>query len=457
MSKPETQSLSAGPGFSGLRARAKSGVETGVETGVDSGVDSGTGSGARRETQAAAAPGSAASASTDTSAAKSAATLAAASSATSRRLQQHLLSRIDEDGGWLAFDEFMAMALYEPGLGYYARGDRLFGLGPQSGSDFVTAPELSPLFGAVLARQVAQALDAAGADEVWEFGAGSGALAQQLLQALGPRVKRYTIVEVSAALQAQQARRLQAWASQVRWLEHWPHAQEPGITGVVVGNEVLDAMPVKLLHLDGHSWQERGVGRNRSATDSAFEWQDRPTMLRPPGQPDDPLQGTLPGGTVTEIHPQAEAFVRTLASQLQRGAIFLIDYGFPEHEYYHPQRMGGTLMCHRLHRSDSEPLHDVGDKDITAHLNFSSLALSAQDAGLQVLGYTSQAHFLINCGLLDLLQGADPRTLAHAQKLVTEHEMGELFKVLGLARGLQSPHTLSAAMGFAVGDRSHTL
>lgn len=361
------------------------------------------------------------------------------------------------------------MALYEPGLGYYARGDRLFGLGPQSGSDFVTAPELSPLFGAALSRQVAQALDAAGAAEVWEFGAGSGALAQQLLQALGARVKRYNIVELSATLRAHQAQRLQPWAKEVRWIEQWPDAREAGITGVVVGNEVLDAMPIKLLHLDGHSWQERGVSRKRSAAGStsgsasgstptpAFEWQDRPTTLRPPGQPEDPLQGTLPDGTVTEIHLQAEAFVRTLATELQCGAVFLIDYGFPEHEYYHSQRTSGTLMCHRLHHADSDPLQDVGDKDITAHLNFSSLALSAQDAGLQVLGYTSQAHFLINCGLLDLLQDADPRTLAHTQKLVTEHEMGELFKVLGLARGLPNPHALDAAMGFAVGDRSHTL
>jgi len=158
-------------------------------------------------------------------------------------------------------------------------------------------------------------------------------------------------------------------------------------------------------------------------------------------------------GTVTEIHPQAEAFVRTLAERLQRGAAFFIDYGFPDAEYYLPQRHGGTLMCHRAHRADTDPLADVGEKDITAHVNFSGIALTAQDAGLDVIGYTTQAHFLMNCGLLELLQGADIRAVAAAQKLMTEHEMGELFKVIGLAKGI----SLDDPIGFARGDRSHTL
>jgi SAM-dependent MidA family methyltransferase len=212
--------------------------------------------------------------------------------------------------------------------------------------------------------------------------------------------------------------------------------------GVVVGNEVLDAMPVQLLRWDGRAWSERGV----VTQGEGYAWSDRLTPLRPPGD-----HAFVPG-TVTEIHPQAEAFVRSLAERLRRGAAFFIDYGFPEAEYYHPQRDGGTLMCHRAHRADSDPLGDVGEKDITAHVNFSAIALAAQDAGMHVLGYTSQAHFLLNCGLLQLLEGADLRRTAAAQKLLNEHEMGELFKVLGLARGVGFE-----ALGFAAGDRSHTL
>lgn len=356
----------------------------------------------------------------------------------SARLQQRVHAAIGRAGGWLPFDRFMAMALYEPGLGYYASGRQLFGTMPSSGSDFVTAPELSPLFGQTLARQVVQALEAAQADEVFEFGAGSGALAMQLLEALGPRVRRYSIVDLSGTLRERQSSTLAALGDRVRWLDQLPQQMR----GVVIGNEVLDAMPVQLLHWDGRQWWERGV----AVADGALGWADRPTALRPP------LEGTFAPGAVTEIHPQAEAFVRTLAERLVQGAAFFIDYGFPESEYYHPQRSGGTLMCHRAHQSDADPLVDVGEKDITAHVNFSAIALAAQDAGMDVLGYTSQARFLLNCGLPELLQGADLRTLAHAQKLITEHEMGELFKVLALGRGIALD-----PLGFAHGDRMHTL
>lgn len=356
----------------------------------------------------------------------------------SARLLERVFAAIQAHGGWLPFDRFMALALYEPGLGYYSRSSRQFGAMPSSGSDFVTAPELSPLFGQTLARQVAQALDAAGADAVFEFGAGSGALAAQLLAALGQRVKRYAIVELSAALREKQALTLAPWAGKVQWLDAWPDTMR----GVVVGNEVLDAMPVQLLHWDGETWCERGV----VCVDERLQWADRITALRPP------VSGPFALGTVTEIHPQAEAFIRSLADRLQHGAAFFIDYGFPEAEYYHPQRTGGTLMCHRAHLSDTDPLVDVGQKDITAHVNFSGIALAAQGAGLDVLGYSSQARFLINCGLPELLQAADVRAQVAAQKLVAEHEMGELFKVIGFARGVQLD-----AMGFATGDRSHRL
>ena len=356
----------------------------------------------------------------------------------SARLLQRVFTAIQAHGGWLPFDRFMALALYEPGLGYYSRSSRQFGAMPSSGSDFVTAPELSPLFGQTLARQVAQALDAAGADAVFEFGAGSGALAAQLLATLGPRLKRYAIVDLSGALRAKQALTLAPWAAKVQWLDAWPEQMH----GVVIGNEVLDAMPVQLLHWDGAQWFERGV----ASVMGTLQWADRSTPLQPP------WPGPFAPGTVTEIHPQAEAFMRSLAERLTRGAAFFIDYGFPEAEYYHPQRSGGTLMCHRAHLADTNPLADVGEKDITAHVNFSAIALAAQDAGLSVVGYTSQARFLINCGLPDLLQAADARTQVAAQPLIAEHEMGELFKVIAFARGMQLD-----AMGFAVGDRCHRL
>lgn len=350
---------------------------------------------------------------------------------------------VDAAGGWLPFDRFMAFALYAPGLGYYARGTPVLGATPADGSDFSTAPEMSALFGATLARQVAQALDATGTDELWEFGAGSGALAQQLLHALGERVRRYSIVDLSGSLRARQRERLAPFGDRVRWLDAWPDA----MAGVVVGNEVLDAMPVQLLHFDGERWFERGV-----VVDGAgFAFADRPTDLRPP------VAAAFVPGSVTEIHPQAEAFVRSLAERLARGAAFFVDYGFPDAEYYLPERRGGTLMCHRGHKADPDPLADVGTKDITAHVDFSGIALAAQDAGFEVLGYTSQAHFLLNCGLGDAMQAAQERkdwaALGAAQKLVAEHEMGELFKVLGLVKGAPA----FDAIGFARGDRSHRL
>jgi SAM-dependent MidA family methyltransferase len=345
---------------------------------------------------------------------------------------------VAQAGGWLPFDRFMAQALYAPGLGYYANASRKFGALPSSGSDFVTAPELTPLFGQALAAQVRDALDATGSDEVWEFGAGSGALASQLLQALGDRVRRYTIVDLSANLRARQQEALAPYGERVQWASELPER----FGGVVVGNEVLDAMPVKLLARIGGEWHERGVAMEGDV----FRYADRPTPLRPPVE--------VAGGHdyVTEVHPQAEAFVRTLADRLERGAAFFIDYGFPEAEYYHPQRATGTLMCHQGHRADPDPLSDIGRKDITAHVNFTGIAVAAQEAGLATLGYTSQARFLFNCGLMALLQEAPLPDRAAAQKLIGEHEMGELFKVLALHKG-----AFWDALGFREGDRTHTL
>ena len=375
-----------------------------------------------------------------------------ASSLTSALLQR-LQEAIRASGGWLPFDRFMAMALYEPGLGYYANSKPKFGQMPQGaagqGSDFVTAPELSPLFGHTLSRQVAQALTETGTHDVWEFGAGTGALALQVLDALaamGQPPDRYTIVDLSGSLRERQRTALARHADRVRWVDQLPERMQ----GVVLGNEVLDAMPVQLLvrvggQADGR-WHERGVVLSEGG---ALAWAERPTGLRPPID----IEG--PHHYLTEVHPQGEAFISTLAERLQRGAAFFIDYGFPEAEYYHPQRHMGTLICHRAHQSDDDPLADVGFKDITAHVNFTGIALAAQDAGMTVLGYTGQGRFLINCGLLDVAKDADVRENAMLVKLVNEHEMGELFKVIGLAP--EASATGWDAIGFSAGDRTHRL
>ena len=370
------------------------------------------------------------------------------------RLQTLIAEHIAARGGWIGFDDFMQRALYQPGLGYYSGGKTVFGQWPAGvgsaksvaaggGSDFVTAPEMSPLFGQALARQVAQALQATGTCEVWEFGAGTGALALQILdalQAMGVAVERYTIVDLSAPLMARQKETLQGYADTVQWADALPAQMQ----GVVVGNEVLDAMPVKLIARTSGVWQERGVSVH--AESGLFKWQDRPTDLRPP------LEVSGEHDYLTEIHPQGEAFVATLADRLTQGAIFLIDYGFPEAEYYHVQRHMGTVMCHRAHQADADPLVLVGQKDITAHVNFTGIAVAAQNAGLEVLGYTNQAHFLINCGLVQAMQAADLPQRVAAQKLILEHEMGEFFKVIGLTKGAHWD-----AMGFANGDKTHRL
>jgi SAM-dependent MidA family methyltransferase len=359
-------------------------------------------------------------------------------------LQKLVAQAIASAGGWLPFDRFMALALYAPRLGYYANESRKFGQMPSSGSDFVTAPEMSPLFGATLAVQVREALAATGTDEVWEFGAGSGALAAQLLQALGDKVRRYTIVDLSGTLRERQQQALAAFGEQVQWASELPESMR----GVVVGNEVLDAMPVKLLARVAGVWHERGVALADpdAKDDPAFVWSDRATELRPPvdigGEQD----------YLTEIHPQAQAFIRTLADRLTQGGAFFLDYGFPESEYYHAQRHMGTLMCHRGHMADPDPLSDIGAKDITAHVDFTGLALAAQESDFPVLGYTTQGRFLINCGLVEKLAQADLAGRTAGQRLIAEHEMGELFKVIAFHRG-----AFWDAVGFRQGDRTRML
>ncbi|MCO4865063.1 SAM-dependent methyltransferase [Cupriavidus sp. WGlv3] len=388
--------------------------------------------------------------------------------AASDTLTARIGESIDAAGGWIGFDRYMALALYAPGLGYYSGGSAKFGRDARDGSDFITAPELSPFFARTLARQFAPLL-AQGMPRLLEFGAGTGRLAADLLLGLeqeGQLPDTYAIVELSGELRARQqdtlARRAPHLAERVTWLDTLPATFE----GVIVGNEVLDAMPVQLYARRDGGWHERGVARAAPQADGgapAFRFEDRPLA-----DADVPAAlRTIPGDhdLVTETHAEAEGFTRAVGAMLARGAAFFIDYGFPASEYYHPQRAGGTLMCHYRHHAHPDPFLYPGLQDITAHVNFSGIAHAAAESGLTVAGFASQARFLMNAGITELLMTLDPsdaRTFlpqANAvQKLLSEAEMGELFKVIALTRGLdRGPEDIEPLAGFARGDRCHAL
>lgn len=378
---------------------------------------------------------------------------------TSRALAQRMGAAIDAAGGWIGFDCYMEMALYEPGLGYYAAGSRKLG----AAGDFVTAPELTPLFGECLAVQCVQWFDQC-VPEVLEFGAGSGALAARLLAALaaaGAAPRRYAILELSGELRERQRRTLAeqvpALLDRVDWLDVLPQR----IEGVVLANEVLDAMPVRLFAARSGEVFERGVGRAGGSAQFAFA--DRPAdaafAQRVREALGDAWDAASEGEYVSEIGEQAQAWVETVGARLVRGAMLLIDYGFPRAEYYHPQRSMGTLQCHYRHRVHGDPFVLPGLQDITAHVDFTAVNRAAQRAGLATLGYTSQARLLLDCGLLDRF-AALPRedTLAWTrqaqavQQLLSEAEMGELFKAIAFGRGMPDD-----ALGFATRDRRGTL
>jgi len=364
----------------------------------------------------------------------------------SERVAARIRAGIAAAGGWIGFDRYMELALYAPGLGYYAAGARKFGEAG-SGGDYVTAPEISPLFAQALATQLAQVLELS-APRIVEFGAGTGRLARDLLAALDARgvtVERYEIVELSPDLRQRQ-RELIA-DRRVCWLD----APPVGFSGAMVANEVLDVMPVRLFVGGADAVFERGVVWR----DDAFAFEIRPAdgaLADAVGGIED-RAGHLPAGYGSEVGLVARGWMRSAGGWLERGALFAIDYGFPAREYYHPQRAMGTLMCHFRHHAHAEPLWLPGLNDITAHVDFSAMAQEANDGGLDLLGYTSQANFLINCGLLDLVgQDGSPQAAGAAQRLLSEAEMGELFKVLAVGRGIEAP-----LLGFAHGDRSHTL
>jgi SAM-dependent MidA family methyltransferase len=342
----------------------------------------------------------------------------------------------------------MELALYAPGLGYYSGGKAKFG----AAGDFVTAPEAYPLFGRCLARTAADVLAGAGVTDILEAGAGSGRLAAVLLNelaALGSLPPRYYILELSASLRAHQATTLKRQAPQhadrVRWLDRLP---DPGFRGLVLANELLDALPVERFHATADGVRQLRV----TWREDRFDWSDAaaPAAMRARIAP---LQ--LPPDYTSEIGFAAEAWVRSVGERLAAGVILLIDYGFPRAEYYNPDRAGGTLMCHYRHRAHADPLILVGLQDITAHLDFSALAAAGAEAGLELLGYTSQAAFLLASGLDALARDSDPNDVrahlaltAQIKKLTLPHEMGELYKAFALGRELSEP-----LKAFALQDR----
>lgn len=354
--------------------------------------------------------------------------------------------------GFLPFDVWMTHALYAPGLGYYAAGNTKFGSDLPEG-DFTTAPELTPLFGQTLAQQIAPVLSDIASTTVIEFGAGSGALAEAMIPALRNLgiEPDYKILEISADLQERQKIRLAKLGAKIEWVNDWPDT----IKGCVIANEVLDAMPATLFQWDTEgSLLELGVRTVSDEHGTHFEWATRaaPAALHAAVSQRMP---TLPGYQ-SEINLQAEAWIQRLGHHLQQGLALLIDYGFPQREFYHPQRVEGTLMCHFRHHSHANPLIHPGIQDITTHVDFTAMADAALAAGLDVRGYTSQARFLMNAGIMDALtrHGGmnDPRTLSAVQKLLSEAEMGELFKVLAVSKALDTP-----LAGFSRGDRRDAL
>jgi SAM-dependent MidA family methyltransferase len=372
----------------------------------------------------------------------------------SAKLIAEIGQELIREGGWISFARFMELALYAPGLGYYAAGSRKFG----SAGDFVTAPEMTGFFGRSLARQVGQIM-AASAPVVLEVGAGSGRLAADLLlelEALGQLPTHYLILDLSADLRERQQETLAKAAphllERVQWLDQLPDS----FSGVVLANELLDAMPAHVV-----AWREDGIFERGVALDSVgrFTWNEQPAngallvAAEEIGR-----QCSLSPGFESEISLANRAWAAEWGHRLNCGALLLLDYGFPRREFYHPQRGSGTLMCHYRHHSHPDPFYLPGLQDVTVHVDFTSIISAAHAAGLELLGYTSQGQFLLNCGILDLL-GAETsgspeyiRAAGAVNKLLMPHEMGELFKVIAIGRGIDQ-----SLLGFASGDQSRRL
>ena len=363
------------------------------------------------------------------------------------RMHALIRAEVEAGAGAIPFSRYMEMALHAPGLGYYRADWRTFG----AGGDFVTAPEMSPLFARAVARQVEQALTSIGAREVVEIGAGSGSMAAQMLVDLAPGgAVRYRILEPSAALSARQRETIAARApgalANVRWLDALP---ESGFRGVVLANEVVDALPVERFEVaaDGVLVHCVGFGDGRPV------WRSRPAdprLAEDVESLEHEIGYRFPPGYVSELGPARCAWVASVAERLERGLVLLMDYGFPRRELYHPDRRDGTLRCHFRHRRHDDPLVLCGVQDITAHVDFTALARAS---GLDVAGFTTQGEFLLGCGLLDLVSDLDPgspefvRLTGQIKRITLPGEMGEAIKVLALTRGMRDP-----LMGFSGRD-----
>ncbi|NJD89567.1 MAG: class I SAM-dependent methyltransferase [Betaproteobacteria bacterium] len=358
----------------------------------------------------------------------------------SHELAERIATVIGEEGGWIPFSRYMELALYEPGQGYYAAGSRKIG----AEGDFVTAPEISPMFSRCLAMQARQVLDRTGGD-ILELGPGTGVLAVDLmaeLKAQGAVLPRCRLLETSPELRERQralvARRLPDEADRFEWIDRLPER----IDGLVIANEVLDVVPCALVHRTRGEILERGV----VLTEAGLAWED---MALPEGDLKRRAAAVIPAGDydyLTEVNLAAEGLVRSVTAALRRGLALFIDYGFSQAEYYHPQRSMGTLRCHYRHRFHNDPFFLPGLQDITAHVDFTAMALAARAADGEVMGYTTQAHFLISCGLAVMVSEADPgmtlsrlKTTSAVNRLISPSEMGELFKVLGIGRGIDPP------------------
>lgn len=369
--------------------------------------------------------------------------------AASQALSEYIKNQINENNGFLSFADYMNTALYAPDLGYYRSGSHKIG----AGGDFVTAPSISPLFARTLAKQLADLLPQT-AGNIYEFGAGGGQLAVDLIEALLDKgLNNYYIIEISEDLKERQQtliqHRLPESAHRVIHLSALPEF----FNGIILGNELLDALPCEVVEYANKQFWQMGVGIN----ENGFFHQHRPLC----GALIDEAQHYFPPieNFCSELHPRHHAFIRTLAQKLHKGAMIWIDYGFDAQEYYHPQRSKGTLIGHYRHHTINNPFYLPGLVDLTAHINFSGIVQAAVECNLDFIGYTTQAHFLINNGITDLLQNiGESHSLAYiqaaaaCQKLLAEQEMGELFKVMALGKNVDTDWR-----GFYRGDLSHKL
>ncbi len=368
----------------------------------------------------------------------------AAALAHSRTVSKLIRAELARASGWISFARYMELALYAPGLGYYSAGARK--LGPDG--DFTTAPERTPLFGRCLARACARFLAGlGGGGSLLEVGAGTGSLMLALLpalEALGCPPERYLVLETSADLRERQAQASEHLPARLRarvaWLDAFP---DPGIRGVVVANEVLDALPVERFLRRAAGIEELGV----TWAETAFAWAPRPAgaaLEQAVLGLESALGAQLAPGYCSEICLRLPGFVSALSGGLREGAALLIDYGLPRHELYHTQRDQGSLVCHYRHRAHGDPFRHPGLQDISAWVDFTAVAEAAEGAGLHVAGFTTQAHFIIAAGLGDELE-ADPARASEARSLLLPGEMGEKFKVMTLTRGVPGPDVASAA------------